>query len=234
MSQPGAGVHRIGNRLTLIGTVHVDPASVSLVGETIEALRPEVVALELDQARFYALQNPKRARITGSVGPSFLAMVLLERFAGQMTGSPPGMEMVQAIRTAKSVGARVELVDLPIEMTVSGLRSLPLKEKLRIAVDSVMSLVVLPFGKLDLSSIAAGVGSQLLLFRHRYPQMSRLLLDDREHHIANRIRSILKTTTGHVVAIIGLGHIEALSQALAGYDEKPAFSTTLTWSLSTL
>ena len=48
---------------------------------------------------------------------SFLTMALLEKFAGQITGSPPGTEMLEAARAAKAVGSRVEFIDLPITST---------------------------------------------------------------------------------------------------------------------
>ncbi len=234
MVQPTARVQRVGNRLSIIGTVHVDPASASLVRETVEAVRPEVVALELDQARLDALQNPNEARLTGSVGPSFLAMALLEKFAGRLTGSPPGAEMLQALDAARSVGSRVELIDLPIGVTISGIRKLPLKEKLRIGVDSVASLIILPFGKVDFSELIEGVDSQLQLFRKRYPALSGLLLDSREVYMARRLRGLLDATTGHVVAVVGFGHMASLATALSGYQERAGFSTSMTWTLSVL
>ncbi len=234
MAQPTARVQHVGNRLSIIGTVHVDPASASLVRETVQRVRPEVVALELDHARLNALQNPRQARLTGSVGPSFLAMALLERFAGRLTGSPPGAEMVQALDAARSVGSRVELIDLPIGVTISGIRKLPFKEKLRIGVDSVASLVVLPFGRVDFSELVEGVDSQLRLFRQRYPALSRLLLDNREEYMAKRLRELLDTTTGPVVAVVGFGHMASLATRLSGHRETPGFWTSVTWTTSTL
>lgn len=234
MAQPTAKVQHVGNRLSIIGTVHVDPASASLVRETVQKVRPEVVALELDQARLNALQNPRQARLTGSMGLSFLAMALMEKFAGRLTGSPPGAEMVQALDVARSVGSRVELIDLPISVTISGIRELPFKEKLRIGVDSVASLVVLPFGRVDFSELTEGVDGQLRLFRQRYPALSRLLLDNREEYMVKRLRELLDTTTGPIVAVVGFGHMGALATTLGGYRERPSFSTSVTWTTSTL
>src|SRR5256712_12667666 len=99
-----SAIEKVGERLSLIGTIHVDPKSASFARETILRLKPEVVALELDEGRLVALQNPDRASGRGG-GGSFLAMMLLERFAGEMTGSPPGQEMLQAVEAAKAIGA---------------------------------------------------------------------------------------------------------------------------------
>jgi pheromone shutdown protein TraB len=136
----------------MIGTVHVDPASATTVRDTIVAMKPEVVALELDEGRMLALENPNAQSGRGA-GVSFLTMALLEKFAGQMTGSPPGTEMLEAARAAKAVGSRVEFIDLPITSTGTALRKLPRKEKAKLVVDALLSLLILPFSRINWSKL---------------------------------------------------------------------------------
>lgn len=210
----------------------MDPKSASFARDTILKIRPEVVALELDEGRLAALENPERA--TGrSGGGSFLAMMFLERFAGEMTGSPPGSEMLRAVEAAKVVGARVQFIDLPIGMTVSSLRKLPLKEKVRLGVDSLISFALLPFGGFNLSKLTEELEEQLKVFRVRYPELSRLLLDVREDHMASRLRDITYSTTGQVVAVVGYGHMKSLALTLRSNVSAPAFSTSVSWNLTT-
>src|SRR5215510_5990186 len=109
-------MEKVGKRLSIIGTVHVDPASASIVRDAVLSIRPEVVAIELDEPRLAALENPKAQRARGA-GISFLTMALLEKFAGQLTGSAPGTEMLEAAKSAQLVGARIEFIDLPIAYT---------------------------------------------------------------------------------------------------------------------
>ncbi len=235
LHQMGSGytaLQEVGDRLTLVGVIHVDPSDAAVVSDVILRLRPEAVALEIDQSRLYVLQNPKAAKLSTVPGVSFFAMVLLERFAGQLTGSAPGTEMLNAIEAARRVGARVELVDLPIQITIRGLRGLPLRERFRLLLDAIGSMVLLPFGKADLKSLASQVEDQLRLFRERYPVLSNLLLDSREKHMVNQIRELLAGTTGRVVAVVGLGHVARLGKLLAGYDGKRGFSATLSWTVS--
>lgn len=233
MSLRSHSVAKVGNRLTLIGTIHVDPESASIVRTAIVSLKPEVVALEIDKARLYSLQNPGSARASMFPGASFVAMVLLERFAGQLSGSPPGMEMLAAVDAARQVGARLELVDVPINTTIFGLRRLPLKERLRLLADAIASLILLPLGRKDFGSLTERLDEQLLSFRARYPGLSRILLDMREDYMANRIRNILGRTTGTVVAVVGFGHMAALSKRLEGQAGMPAFSASFNWTMST-
>ena len=227
-----SAIEKVGDRLSLIGTIHVDPKSASFAQETILRIKPEVVALELDEGRLMALQNPDRVRGRGG-GGSFLVMMLLERFAGEMTGSPPGQEMLRAVEAARAVGARVAFVDLPIGNTVGSLRKLPLREKVRLGVDSVVSIALLPFGGFNLSKLTENLDEQLRLFRLRYPELSRLLLDVREEFMVARIRDIIYSTTGPVVVVVGFGHLKSLARALASVSTTPVYSTSLTWNVST-
>src|SRR5207245_10817804 len=106
-------------------------------------------------------------------------MMLLERFAGEMTGSPPGQEMLRAVEAAKAVGARVAFVDLPIGMTVGSLRKLPLREKVRLGVDSLVSIALLPFGGFNLSKLKEDLDEMLGLVRLCYTDLCRFLLEFR-------------------------------------------------------
>src|SRR2546428_13699711 len=96
--------------------------------------------------------------------------MLLERFAGEMTGSPPGQEMLRAAEAAKAIGARVAFVDLPIGMTVGSLRKLPLREKVRLGVDSLVSIALLPFGGVKFLELNGDFEEQGLAVLMRYPE----------------------------------------------------------------
>ena len=207
----------------------MDPASATTVRDTIVAMKPEVVALELDEGRMMALENPKAQSGRGA-GVSFLTMALLERFAGQMTGSPPGTEMLEA---AKAVGSRVEFIDLPITNTGTALRKLPRREKARLVVDALASLVVLPFSRINWSKVTEDIDSQIGAFRKRYPVLSRMLIDTREEYMINRLKMVMSSTTGQVLAVVGFGHRASLAKALAGYMEGPGFATSFSWQVST-
>jgi pheromone shutdown protein TraB len=61
-------VERVGDRLVIIGTVHVDPSSVSQARDVISKLRPSAVALELDETRLHALVDPSSLRGVGGAG----------------------------------------------------------------------------------------------------------------------------------------------------------------------
>src|SRR2546430_14315794 len=96
-----SAIEKVGDRLSLIGTIHVDPKSASFVQETILRLKPEVVALELDEGRLVALENPGKSSGRGG-GGAFLAMMLLAGFARGMTGAPPGQGVSREVAGTKA------------------------------------------------------------------------------------------------------------------------------------
>lgn len=207
----------------------MDPKSASFARDTILRVRPQVVALELDEGRLAALMNPGKATGRGG-GGSFLAMMMLERFAGEMTGSPPGSEMLRAVEAAGMVGAKIAFIDLPIGNTVSSLRKLPWSEKVRLGVDSAISLLLLPLGAFNFSKLTENLEEQMAVFRLRYPKLSKLLLDDREEHMVAKLRDIMRLTTGPVVAIVGFGHMKSLAKSLTSIPLQPNYPGNITWS----
>jgi pheromone shutdown protein TraB len=215
----------------MIGTVHVDPTSAAAVRDAIVALKPEAVALELDEARMMALENPKAQSGRGA-GVSFLTMALLERFAGQITGSPPGTEMLEAARAARAVGSRVEFIDLPITSTGAALRKLPRKEKAKLVVDALASLVVLPFSRINWSKVTEDMDTQIEAFRKRYPVLSRILIDTREEYMIKRLKMVMDSSTGQVLAVVGFGHKASLARALSVYMPGPGFQTGFSFQIS--
>ena len=66
MTISSSRVERVGDRLVIIGTVHVDPSSVSQARDVISSIRPSVVALELDETRLRALIDPSSTRNVGA------------------------------------------------------------------------------------------------------------------------------------------------------------------------
>lgn len=243
MAISSSRVERVGDRLVIIGTVHVDPSSVSQARDVINRLRPSVVALEIDEARLHALVNPSTRNVGGvsrvaSSGLSVLLMAVLERFAGRLTGSAPGKEMLGAAEEAKRVGAAVTLIDLPIDQTVGLVKNIPLTEKLKLVADAVASLVVLPFGggKEGLGEMAEDMIGHLGMFRRRYPELSRLLIDVREEYMSAQVKNLLDGTVGVVVVVVGLGHMRSLAKRLTGYAgsrETGGFNVGTSWTVGT-
>ena len=139
------------HNLTIIGTSHIAIESVKEVRDVILKEKPEIVALELDRARFKALiegENEKRGprlsdiKVIGLNGYVFsLIGAYAERKLGEIVGVKPGDEMKEAAQTGKDVGARIALIDQRIEITLRKFsKEITLKEKLRFVYEIIKNI----------------------------------------------------------------------------------------------
>ena len=128
---------KYGN-LTVIGTSHIAEDSVSMVRETILAEKPAIVAVELDHARLHSLLaeekprlSPAMLRIMGATGFVFFIIAsFLQRRLGKLIGAVPGQEMKTAVQIAQQSKAMVALIDQPLNITMSSLSRISVREKL--------------------------------------------------------------------------------------------------------
>ena len=125
----------------LIGTAHVSKESISLVKETIEKEKPDVVAIELCDQRYESIRNKKKWDETDiskviRTGRThlFLMQLMLANFQrkiGDEIGVKPGSEMIEAIGIAKENNIDIALVDRDIKITLKrALTCMSLKEKI--------------------------------------------------------------------------------------------------------
>lgn len=122
-------VLRVGDaEVTLIGTAHVSAHSVAEVRDVIERERPEVVCVELDQQRHDALTQESAFRNLDIFKViregkalyllAHLGLAAYQRRMGAALGVKPGAELLAAVEAARAVGAKVELVDRDINITL--------------------------------------------------------------------------------------------------------------------
>ncbi|MFC6874723.1 TraB/GumN family protein [Halobellus marinus] len=123
MSQEAAGEGRV----RVVGTAHVSEESVREVEETIEAERPDVVAVELDEGRYRQLKGGEPDDIepgdllSGNTVFQFIAYWMLsyvQARLGDRFDVTPGADMLAAVETAEDLGIDVALVDRDINETM--------------------------------------------------------------------------------------------------------------------
>jgi pheromone shutdown-related protein TraB len=213
----------------LVGTAHVSEKSIREVEEAIDRYRPDVVAVELDERRFQALQQPEAAKkevqikelLKGNNLFVFMLQWLLayvQRRVGVDAGVKPGADMLAAIEAARRRGMNVALIDRDIGITLNRVwHKMKLREKARITYALV--LAVLGFGKeeIDLDEITKDDVVEELLdeLKDYAPSMATVLVDERNAYLAHNLLQIGKTQ--RVVAVIGAGHREGIRK----YMERP-------------
>jgi pheromone shutdown-related protein TraB len=216
-------LRKLDDRLFLIGVAHVLPKSVAEVREVIERERPEVVAVELCRSRYLALTGrAERASASEVLRGGHLKLSLLsgllyflqKRFARQ-TGMPAGEEMLTAIQRAQEIGARVELIDRDINVTLQRLIDrMPWRERMRLLAELLLSF--LPSKRVNLERVTdEQIVAQLLdELRRVSPTAYEVLIEERDRYMASRIAMLL-SGGGRVACVVGAGHVPGIYERLS-------------------
>ena len=213
------------DRVIFVPVIHTDPESVETARKTVLEIRPDVVAVELDRARFQQLSNAEEyeeqsqgVQSDSGVNDLMNQIALLEKNLGQETGTRAGTEMMAAIEAGREIEAKIALIDRPIHVTAQALGQVPLDEIYRLS-------NLIPEANEDIAEGEAGklmdhlkedgaVDNILSEFKKEFPVLATVLIDQRDEFIANAIKSILNDVDGKIVAVLGAGHIDGVTQKL--------------------
>lgn len=193
--------------ITLLGVGHVFDLSRS-VRQEIVARRPRVVALELDAVRFQALM----VRTPRSHGLSlFQLLALLESRIARKYGVEVGDEMIAAAHAAQEVGSELALIDMDSrDVLLRAWGEMPFRERFKFFFGVLGSLFV---GKRrvesELRRYERDDRGVLAEFAAILPSAKRVLIDERDEHMARRLLQ-LSREKGDVVAVVGDGHVAGL------------------------
>jgi len=223
----------------LVGTAHVSEKSIREVEEAIDLYKPDVVAVELDERRFKALQQPEAEKkdiqikelLKGNNLFVFMLQWLLayvQRKVGVQAGVKPGAEMLAAIETAKQRNMAVALIDRDIGITLNRVwNKMKFREKCRIVYSLVLAM--LGFGKeqINLDEITKDdVVEELLEELKDYaPSMATVLVEERNAYLAHNLLEIGKTK--RVVAVIGAGHREGIKRYMEHPETIPPMASLM-------
>ncbi|MHA1769083.1 MAG: TraB domain-containing protein [Candidatus Thorarchaeota archaeon] len=211
-------------RVVFVPVIHTDKESVDQVCKVVSATRPDVVAVELDHDRYKQLldnddQKSERPSVTGDVAQDLLQQFAqLENALGDVTGSEAGEEMMAAIEEGRKIGAKVALVDRPLKETMRQMMQIPVDELYRLSSmmpDAAADIADGGAGKLFLMLKEEGAIEELLeQFRAEFPNLTRILIEERDRYIAKALHFILGDVDGRIVAVLGAGHIQGVKRAL--------------------
>jgi len=250
-------IHRLtfeDREITLIGTAHVSRESADLVVKVIKEEKPDTVCVELCESRYKAIKQKNQWQNTDLIKvikekKSFLLLsnLLLTSFQkkiGQKLGVKPGEEMIRAMEAADSVGSHIHLADRDIRITLSRTwRLMGLWTKMKLLAQLVTSM-----GEVDsikeediekmkdkdvLETLLSEIGETL-------PELRRILIDERDKYLTEKIRS---APGKRIVAVVGAGHVPGIKRDwneaidLNALDELPPkgkFFSFLKWGIPAL
>ena len=216
---------RVFENLIIIGTSHIAKESLLEVESVILRERPEVVALELDKARYYSLISKERRkaglrelRVIGIKGFVFAKLgEYAEKKLGKSVGMNPGDEMIKAAESATEIKARIALIDQKIEITLKNFsKEITWKEKYRFVEDIIKGI----FSKKNRMNIDLNKVPEKELIEHllkttkkRYPNFYKVLVEDRNKYMAKKLDGLMKNYT-KIVAVVGAGHEEEIIEEI--------------------
>ena len=219
-------IHRLSfedKEIILIGTAHVSKESADLVEKVIEEERPDTVCVELCQARYQSLTKKRQWQETQILKVirekkaflllSNLMLAYFQKKIGRKLDIKPGEEMIRAVRAAESVGATVHLADRDIRTTLSRTwRLMGLWTKIKLLAQFIASVGDLDeIEEEDIEKMKERDVLETLLSEigERFPEIRRILIDERDLYLAYKIR----TAPGkRIVAVVGAGHVPGMEQ----------------------
>jgi pheromone shutdown-related protein TraB len=220
-----------GREFKLIGTAHVSRESIEEVRKIIIEEKPDMVCVELDQARYNSItQNDNWEKLNLSKvfkeGKGFLLIVNLvlagfQRRLGNELGVKPGEEMKAAIETAKEAGIPYSLCDREVHTTLRrawarcGFWS---KSKL------LASLLASAFTKEKLSEQEIEnlknrneLDGMMKELSDYLPAVKDVLIDERDRYLASKIWTSMpleESAEGNspkkIAAVVGAGHVTGM------------------------
>ena len=197
--------------ITLIGVGHVFDISKSLENAIIER-NPSVVCVELDPARYQALFSKGRERDLPIV---YKMLARFQEKIAKKYDTKVGSEMITAIETAKMLNAKVAFIDLEASRIVLDFwKSMTIKERMKFVLALFTSIFIRKKRiEKELKRFEENEEHYLESFGREFPAAKRILIDDRNVHMAKNIKKI-NMEHENIVAVIGDGHVEGIKTLL--------------------
>jgi pheromone shutdown-related protein TraB len=215
-----------GREIVLLGTAHVSKSSAEAAEALIQAEAPDTVCVELCPARYQSIRQEKQWREMDIVRvikekKAFLlfANLLLASFQrrlGDKFGIRPGAEMIRAIDAAEAAGSRVCLADRDITVTLSRTwRSTGLWSRIKLIFQLLLSIGGMEeIEEKDIEELkqADMLESVLSEVEKSHPSLRKILIDERDIYLAQKIRNA--APGGKTVAVVGAGHLPGIRKYL--------------------
>jgi len=206
-----------GRVITLIGTAHISKESINEVRSAIEAEKPDMVCVELDQGRYDAMTSNAWEKLDVAKvfkeGKGFLLMANLvlagfQRRLGNELGVKPGEEMRAALDKAKELGIAHSLCDREVQITLRrawskcGFWS---KSKLIAAlVSSAFTTEKLSEAEIENLKDHSELDGMMNELSSFLPTVKETLIDERDRYLAAKIWA---SGGQRPLAVVGAGHM---------------------------
>jgi pheromone shutdown protein TraB len=202
----------------LLGAAHVVDLEEPL-RRVLDARTLDGVAIELDAERAAALFSDDGDGRSSRGAPLFARLWarVQRRLGAEIGGGEPGAEMKVAARLAKERNLPLFLIDDPIRATLLQLvRTMPFKERVTLLVGAFAALFVPSrLVEREMDRYAQSPEEYTAELRRASPTLARVLLDDRNEHMADRLAALRSRGFGRLAVVVGDAHLAGLRTALS-------------------
>ncbi len=253
--QPHRIIDHNGTRFVVLGTAHVSQKSVDVVRELLQSGQFDTAAIELDENRYQAIQDPDRFRKldiiqvirngqTGLIATNLALSAYQKRLADQL-GITPGAEMKAAIDLAQERDLGLWRIDRDISTTMKrAWRNMRFGDKLNLLFGGFAGFFEKEAVSTDdIEKLKTGdmLESTFAEFAQGNPSIYQSLIAERDQYMAARLKQeSANNDSRNTLVVIGAGHLEGLSKHLqdegqdtdatvAELDTVPAKSRWLKW-----
>ncbi|HTP54198.1 MAG TPA: TraB/GumN family protein [Thermoplasmata archaeon] len=203
--------------ILLIGTAHVvdlaAPIRTVLAGRALDG-----IAIELDGERAHLLFADGETAGRPAQVPIFARLwsVLQRRLGADLGGGMPGAEMRTAATVARERNLPLFLIDDPVRAMLNRLlTTMPAKERITLLVGSIAALLIpTRFVKAQIDDYADRPEAIVAELREASPTIARVLLDERNEHMADRLSQIRGRGFRRVAVVVGDAHVAGLRAEL--------------------
>ncbi|MGL1932965.1 MAG: TraB/GumN family protein [Desulfotalea sp.] len=229
LEQESDDVHIIehaGRKFTIIGTAHISNESVQLVEKVISTVQPDCVCLELDDKRFQSLQQKdkwqsldlKQIIKNKQLSTLFISMLMAsyqKRLGGKL-GVDPGAELLAGAKVAQDNNIPISLCDRDVRITLRrAWKSTSFFRKgylLTSLLASAFDNTEIDEEKLTELRQKDVLDELLEEMGEGLPELKRVLIDERDTYLAEKIKS---SHGENIVAVVGAGHVSGIKRQFA-------------------
>lgn len=214
-----------GKTIYIVGTAHVSAQSVADVRAAVAAVRPDTIAIELCEPRYQGLVKKEAWKHTNvfqvvrqGKAMFLLAQLVMQSFyrrLGKQLEVEPGAEMLAAAACAEESGARLELIDRRIDLTLKRVwRHLGFWHRVKLF--GVMVAAMFSADEIDGQDIEALKKQDQLEalmgeMGQAFPEIKKRLIDERDVYLAQKLRA---APGARIVAVVGAGHVPGMLKAI--------------------
>lgn len=220
------------SKIHIIGTSHIAEESVREIEKFVEQNNLNLVCVELDRERLYALKHnlEERIKITNigmlkKIGLTGFLFALIahsvQKKMGEKVDTKAGSDMLSAVDAASSREIPVALIDQSVNITLRNLsKKVPFSEKFRVVKDLILgllgfksALVEVNMKDVDLRKVPPEqmITKVLSKAKSRYPNLYAVLVEERNEFMVNKVEKIAsKHPDWNILVVVGAGHKDGM------------------------